>query len=134
MRFVFDTNVIVSAALLPSSTPAQALMKAEHMGVLLYSDATLEELINVLERPKLKPYIKQDYIKDFYARVRINWEHISIIQRITACRDVKDDKFLEVAINGSASTLISGDNDLLTLNPYNELNIITPADFLESVS
>jgi uncharacterized protein len=131
MRFVFDTNVIVSAALLPTSTPAQALMKAEHMGVLLYSDATLEELINVLERPKLKPYIKPDYIKEFYARVRINWEHIPIIQRIAACRDSKDDKFLEVAINGSASTLISGDNDLLTLNPYNKLNIVTPAEFLK---
>ncbi|MFM7851592.1 MAG: putative toxin-antitoxin system toxin component, PIN family, partial [Flammeovirgaceae bacterium] len=76
-------------------------------------------------------YIKPDYIKDFYSRVRINWEHIPIIQHITMCRDAKDDKFLEVAINGSASTLISGDNDLLTLNPYNELCIITPSEFLK---
>jgi uncharacterized protein len=130
MRFVCDTNVIISASMLPDSIPAQALCKAESQGILLYSDATLEELIQVLERPKLRPYIQAGYIAELYARVRINWECIPIIQRITACRDAKDDKFLEVSLNGSATILITGDKDLLTLHPYNGIRIITPSAFL----
>ena len=120
MRFVCDTNVIISGLMLPNSVPAQALAMAEMQGILLYSDATLAELTSVLERPKLRPYIQDGYVAELYNRIRINWNHINIIQRIAACRDPKDDKFLDLALNGSATTLITGDKDLLTLHPFNE--------------
>lgn len=51
-------------------------------------------------------------------------------QRVTDCRDPKDNKFLEVAINAQATWLISGDTDLLVLHPYNDVQIITPATWL----
>ena len=132
MRFVCDTNVIISGLMLPASVPAQALNMAEDQGSMLYSDTTLAELINVLERPKLRPYIKSEYIVELYTRIRINWEHINIIQHITACRDPKDDKFLNLAMNGSATTLITGDKDLLELQPFHGIRIITPSFFLEN--
>jgi putative PIN family toxin of toxin-antitoxin system len=55
---------------------------------------------------------------------------IEPIETISACRDSKDDKFLEVAINGSASCIVSGDEDLLLLNPFRGVPILTPRDFL----
>ena len=50
--------------------------------------------------------------------------------RVFACRDPKDDKFLEVAISGQADVIVSGDEDLLTMNPFSGIPIITPRAFL----
>ena len=58
-------------------------------------------------------------------------ELVEITERIAACRDPKDDKFLELAVNGHADVLITGDADLLALNPFRRVPIITPADFVQ---
>lgn len=130
MRFVFDTNVIIRATLLPDSVPSQAIIKAEAAGVVLYSEETLLELFQVLERPKLSLYIQKTAIAEFYARVLMNWQHVSILQRVNDCRDKNDNKFLELALNGDANIIVSGDKDLLTMNPYRAISIITPSVFL----
>ena len=49
---------------------------------------------------------------------------------ITICRDAKDDKFLELALNGRADIIVSGDQDLLTLNPFQGIPIVQPATFI----
>jgi putative PIN family toxin of toxin-antitoxin system len=54
-------------------------------------------------------------------------ELVPITERIAACRDPKDDKFLELAVNGHADLIVSGDADLLALNPFRGIPIITPA-------
>jgi len=46
------------------------------------------------------------------------------------CRDPKDDKFLELALNGRADAIITGDADLLALHPWREVAIVSPADYL----
>jgi predicted nucleic acid-binding protein len=56
------------------------------------------------------------------------------LERLTcivhACRDPKDDKFLQLAVNGNADFIIAGDDDLLVLNPFHGFPIITPASYL----
>ena len=52
------------------------------------------------------------------------------MQHVQACRDPRDNKFLEVAVNGRADILVSGDKDLLALHPFRGIDIITPADYL----
>lgn len=130
MRLVFDTNVIVSAVMLPDSVPAQAIAKGELGGVILYSEDTLRELLHVLERPKLQPYVENGFIEEFYARIRMSWHSVPIVQRVQDCRDPKDDKFLELVLNGNANVLVTGDRDLLFLHPYKGISIFTPSDFL----
>jgi predicted nucleic acid-binding protein len=49
------------------------------------------------------------------------------------CRDPHDDKFLEVAVNGHADLIVSGDGDLLALNPFRNISIVTPAMFVQGV-
>jgi putative PIN family toxin of toxin-antitoxin system len=50
-----------------------------------------------------------------------------VLQPIRASRDPKDDKFLEAAVNGRADVLVTGDKDLLDLNPFRGVAIVTPA-------
>jgi predicted nucleic acid-binding protein len=55
-------------------------------------------------------------------------------EEITACRDPSDNKFLEVAVAGEADLIVSGDDDLLVLNPFREIPIVTPRAFLQMLA
>jgi len=129
-RFVLDTNVLVSATLVGDSIPAFALQKAEALGMVLYSYATLAELAQVISRPKFSRYLTPQHVDGLLARIHRTWERVTIIHQIRTCRDPEDDMFLELAINGQADTLITGDGDLLALNPYRDLPIIAPSQFV----
>ncbi len=61
-------------------------------------------------------------------------ELVTITERIAACRDPKDDKFLELAVNGCADLILTGDNDLLVLHPFREIAIVAPATFVRGAS
>jgi predicted nucleic acid-binding protein len=54
---------------------------------------------------------------------------VTITERVTECRDPKDDKFLELAVNGRADLIVSGDTDLLVLGAFRGIPVITPAAF-----
>ena len=127
---VFDTNTLISGLLLPDSLPARAVKKGIHEGKIMVSGDTLNELAEVLSRAKFDRYIslenRQEYFR-YFARIV---EKIEIIRRINSCRDPKDNKFLEVAINGQAEIIITGDKDLLILHPYHSIQIVTPAQYL----
>jgi len=91
----------------------------------------LEEIVNVLSCPKFSKYIDEEDITGFLARIHRSWRKISVHCVITDCRDIKDNKFLEVAVSGDADIIISGDQDLLTLHPYRKIQILTPSDFIK---
>jgi len=129
-RVVFDTNVLVSRLLLPDSIPAQAVRKARREGRLLVSEATMHELADVLSRRKLDRYVSVENRKQFIRELRRVAELIPIIQIVRDCRDPRDDKFLEVALNGRADLIITGDDDLLALDPWREIAIVSPAEYL----
>ena len=61
-------------------------------------------------------------------------ELVTITERIAACRDPTDDKFLELAVNGHADLIVSGDSDLLALNPFRDIPIVTPAMFAQGAA
>ena len=129
-RYVIDTNVLISAILLPESTAYNAYIKALDTGILLASSSTLSEYSEVILRSKLDRYSSQQRRQVFLNELIQDVEKITIIEEVDACRDPKDNKFLEVAVNGMADMLITGDNDLLDLNPFRGIIIITPADFI----
>ena len=57
-------------------------------------------------------------------------ERVVVERRITACRDWKDDKVLEAAVAGRADVIVSGDDDLLVLSPFEGIPIVIPSVFL----
>lgn len=64
-RFVLDTNIIISSVLSPNSKPNMALKKAQHLGIIIVSPATWQELETVLFRPKFDPYITLEERQQF---------------------------------------------------------------------
>lgn len=134
LRLVFDTNVIVSADLFEDSVPGQALYLALDLGTLLLSEALIEELRAVLSRPRFDRYAtraeREEFLRDLIGEAAT----ITITQQIQACRDPEDDKILELAINGEADYIVTGDDDLLAMNPFRGIEIIRPAEFLAIAS
>ena len=130
-RCVFDTNVTVSAALFDQSPPGQALHAVLSRGELLISRTSLTELAEVLGRAKFDRYLTREEREEFLVKLVREAVVVEITEEIRACRDTKDDKFLEVAVCGSASCVVSGDGDLLALHPFRGIPILSPAQFLE---
>lgn len=131
MRLVLDTNVLVSALLLPDSTPRKALDRALNSGTVLLSDGTLTELYQVLTRRRLRRYIDVHDIRSFLAAFVREAQWVEVNLQLSVCRDPKDNKFLELAVSGSANYVITGDSDLLVLNPFQGITILSPRSFLE---
>jgi putative PIN family toxin of toxin-antitoxin system len=132
MRLVVDTNVLISAVLKANSVPFIVVRWIDRHGGLLRSTATEQELLDVLQRPN----IRRLTIPSFAEGLRVflaTAELVTIAERIVACRDPQDDKFLELAVSGRADLIISGDTDLLALSPFRNVPIITPAAFVQSV-
>lgn len=129
-RIVIDINVLVSRLLLPRSLPADAVQKAMRAGRLLVSEATMEEIVNVLSRPRLDRYVSLTNRRQFIRLLGRKVTMVPIIQVVRECRDPKDDKFLELALNGRADLIITGDADLLVLNPWRGIEIVTPREYL----
>jgi len=130
LLFVLDTNVLLSSILLPNSTAQAALTKAFQIGKIVHSLATLDELKQVLERKKFDKYISRDERTRFLTMLVRESELVEIDVTITSCRDPKDNKFLELAVSADAKTIISGDDDLLVLHPFRNINILSPRAFL----
>lgn len=129
-RFVFDTNSLISAALSPHSTNAQALRHAEFLGEVVFSNVTWNEFVNVLFRAKFDKYFTIEERKEIATRFMIRFRHIHVSIIITEYRDEKDNMFLELAVTSTATCIITGDKDLLVLNPFRNIPILNATDFL----
>ena len=132
MRIVVDTNVFVSAALKANSLPFIVVRWVDRHGGLLKSTATELEVLDVLRRPHLAA-LTIPLFRDGLAKMLAAAELVTITERIAACRDPRDDKFLELAINGHADLIVSGDADLLALTPFREVPIVSVAAFVQGM-
>jgi uncharacterized protein len=132
MKVIFDTNVLLSAVFSPTSVTGRAFDKGFEIGNVICSSDTLAELIEVFSRPKFDKYIsakkRKQFVDDFVAAaIPIVTERFET----AICRDPKDEKFLELAVAANADYLVSGDKDLLVLNPFRRTLILTPREFLD---
>ena len=131
-RFVLDTNTLVSAALFPHGLPGRVLDKVVAEGFLIVSVQTWAEFADVLYRDKFDKYLSESRRKAFLDSVEAVSFTVEIRETFTACRDPKDDKFLEVAVNGYADVIVTGDKDSLVLNPFRNIPIVEARAFLET--
>src|SRR5579863_5752572 len=131
LRVVIDTNVLVSALLSFKSTSAQAVRRTLSRGLLLLSEPALSEIESVLGRQKFSKVLSTDTRKAFVKSLRLAAEHVSITSHLRRCRDPRDDRFLELAVDGNADVIVTGDDDLLALDPFGQIRILTPKQFLD---
>jgi uncharacterized protein len=127
---VFDASALVSAALKAGSVPERALLRAEEVDVLALSSAVDAEIADVLSRPKFARAISPLRRQHFLAILRSVAMWFEPTVRVTDSRDDKDNKYLELALVAGAETLVSDDQDLLVLDPWRGVRILTPADYL----
>ena len=130
-RLVFDTNVIISALLFNDSVPGRAFIWALNHGRILVSGTLVGELSCVLGRDRFDRYVTREERDEFLGSLIRESDLIEITETVQVCRDPKDDQVLELAVNGNATYIVTGDADLLVLNPFRGVEIITPAEFLK---
>ncbi len=133
MRAVVDTNILVRALLKPHGSVGPLLdFLRDGRFVFLYSDATLDELIDVLGRSRmvLRYGITAEETEAVCALVILRGERVQPNRTITACRDPKDDKFLDLAVAGRAEVIVTGDDDLRVLDPFEGIPMLQPSEFL----
>ena len=128
--WVVDTNTLLSALLNENSHPGIAVKKARETGVLLMSAEIASEYFNVFARPKFERYLSLETRMAFIENIISNALPVEPKEKIAVCRDPKDNKFLELAVTAEASCIITGDQDLLILHPFENIPIVSAADFL----
>jgi uncharacterized protein len=101
--------------------------------VLLKSAVTEAQFYEVNAWSYLAPLITPA-ARDWLARLVAAAELVSITERIAACRDPTDDKFLELAVCGHADFILAGDKDLLVLNPFRGIPIVAPITFVRGTA
>jgi len=117
-----------------TSIPAQALRKARKNGFkIIASQYTLTELYDTLLNSKFDKYVTESKRIEFYNIYESALQIIPVTTTVIACRDPKDDMFLELAVSGNANIIVTGDKDLLALNPFRGIQIISPKEFIEQI-
>lgn len=133
IRAVVDTNILVRAIIKPTGSVGPVLQRLRRREyTLITSRATLDELVVVLNRPRLRVKYRLDarVLRATIRLIVLRSDFVQPTRRIVVCRDAHDDKFLEAAVAGGAQVIVSGDEDLLTLSPFEQIPIVAPVDFL----
>jgi putative PIN family toxin of toxin-antitoxin system len=133
-RVVLDTNVLISAALAQAGKPFACPSWVLDNAALIVSRELLEELETRLARPKFKKYVDDSKRRTFVTDLALAAFQVELSGMVRICRDPDDDKLLEAAVVGRADCIVTGDQDLLILDPFREIPILTPDRFLGLVT
>ena len=134
-RIVFDTNALISAAILQNSVSNQALILAAAQFEIVVSEATWTEFETRIERPKLFRYFgnleaqREEVVKTINRVVK----HIGVQSVITDCRDPDDNKFLALALDSASEYIVTGDRHLLELHPWRDVQVLTAGYFVRAM-
>ena len=128
---VIDTNVLISAGLLPQSTTAQALAVAVTHFVIAQNQDTWHELETRIARPKFDRYFGEFGRLRHLIQIAQSAAFFEVTAQASISRDKTDDKFLALAIDAGATWVISGDLDLKEVQSYKGVEVVSPAQFLD---
>ena len=128
LRVVIDTNIWISFLIGKSLTGLSESLISGQV-IVLFSDALFRELIEVLKRPKFKKYFSETAIENLVTLLYEKVDLIEVTHYFEDCRDAKDNFLLNLAVSGRANYLVTGDADLLILNPFQDVEIISYQHF-----
>jgi putative PIN family toxin of toxin-antitoxin system len=133
LRVVIDTNIWISFLIGKAITGLNQAIINDRL-IILFSDDLFSELIEVLNRPKFKKYFSESAIQNLIALLNEKVELIETSLHFDDCRDKKDNFLLDLAVSGNANYLVTGDSDLLILNPFENVEIVSYQNFQDIVS
>jgi len=130
LNIILDTNIWISFLITKDFKKLDIRIKKGNIR-LLFSQELMEEFLLVVQRRKFKKYFSKHDIETLLQNFDSFGDFVKIKSDIKICRDPKDNFLLNLAIDGNADYLITGDDDLLVLDKIKETEIISIADFLK---
>ena len=132
IRAVVDTSIEIRAVI--EGTVGPILVKLRDAAyTLVYSQTLLDELLEKLASPRIRDKYKvdEDAVETLLALVALRGEIVQPSRKIEVCRDPDDNAILEAAVDGEAGYIVTGDEDLLVLDGFEGIRVLTPRMFLE---
>jgi len=129
-RLIIDTNLLISFLITKKLNELDKLF-LDKGAILLLSQELLLEIINVINRPKFKKFFSEEETAQLLETFDQYGRLIAIKSDISLCRDKKDNFLLNLAVDGKADYLLTGDKDLLVLEKINKTLILSWSDFLK---
>lgn len=138
LRVVLDANVYISALIRPEGPPGQIVKRflQEDSFEIVLSLAIVEETVRAFGYPKVRKYIHAGMDPELW------FEDVILLAHFVAgddelkgvSVDADDDKYFAAAVEGSATLIVTGDPDLLTVKEYRGIRVVTPRVFLDLLS
>lgn len=136
-RLVIDTNIFVSGLISEAGSPARLLRALrDKRAIHLVSDPIVEEYLRVLDYPRIRKFrkITDAFVADIAAYLIYQTERVEVRSRIRMSPDPDDDVFLNSAVDGRATLLVSGDKtDLLALRSVEGIPIVSAREAVERI-
>jgi putative PIN family toxin of toxin-antitoxin system len=127
---VLDASTLVGALLKEDSIPERALLLARTHATICLSAAVEVEIRGVFARPKFQRYLTPVRVVRILEILTAAATYVEPTEAVLDCRDVKDNKYLELALAAHAETIIASDDDLIVLDPWRDVRIITPGEYV----
>ncbi len=128
MRVVFDTNIYISALVIPDSQGEKALIKALRTGdTIIISQDIIEETVRVLAQ---KFERNKEAISRTILYLRSIGEFVQPVEKVHVFEDTPDNRIVECALAGKGDAIVTGDKKFLDLREYKEIKIITLREYL----
>ena len=133
LKLVIDTNIWISFVISNKLNFLEDIIINKKC-TILFSKELLDELEVTIQKPKLKKYFYNNFILEMLEAFEESIEFVDVVSDLNLCRDAKDNFLLNLAIDGNADYLLTGDYDLLEIISIKEIKIITISQFLKIYS
>jgi putative PIN family toxin of toxin-antitoxin system len=128
IRVILDTNLWISYLISKRLSKIDKLFERGDL-VLLFSEESLEEFIEVAGRARFRTYFQNKQIEELLSLFDTFGELVEVTAEIELCRDPKDNFLLALARDGEADFLVTGDADLLVIKKFEKTTILTYSEF-----
>ena len=133
MRIVLDTNILISG-IFWKGTPYKVLEAwMDNKYELIVSEEVLMEYSRILKDFETKRKGSDGVAKSWILFIAQNSTLLKVKKKVKVCRDPFDDMFLSLAVAGNAKFIVSGDNDLLDMKEFMNVEIVTAGNFLKEL-
>ena len=130
---IIDTNLWISFLIGKQLSSLKTLL-TQRIIQPVYSQELLDELVEVTQRPKLQKYFRLDKVNELLLFLQEVGKVVEPSSTVTVCRDPKDNFLLAIAKDSQANFLITGDDDLLVIETFEQTTILTYQEFLSAIN
>jgi len=128
-KIIIDTNLWVSFLITKDFSELDDIIFSKK-AVLIFSSELLNEFLEVTNRPKLRKYFVKENLEALLETIEEYAEFVEVKSSTSYCRDEKDNFLISLSVDSDADFLLTGDQDLLILNPHGKTKIMTISSFM----